>query len=134
MRQETSTLHEVYLTESEAQDILAGGIYTVSDGDTTIEVSVEPDEVNLSTGPTFDVPQEGEHLRDPEAPRWSSGEVRIEEVTDVPCEDFEITVQGIDTTVFRENPTCDPKAPVVKARYVNGSGTEYAFPVDRLER
>lgn len=137
MRSETTTLHEVYLTEGEARDILAGGIYTVeTESGEKIEVSVEPDDLNLSgaSRQEFDVPEVGEHLLDPEAPRWSSGEVRIEEVTDIPAEDFEITVQGIDTTVFRENPTCSPDAPVVKARYVGGSGTEYAFPVDRLER
>jgi len=49
------------------------------------------------------------------------------------AEDFNINDDSIyEKTVYSVN-NCEADEPVIMARYVEGSGDEYAFPVSRLE-
>ncbi|AGM11557.1 hypothetical protein M199_gp109 [Halogranum tailed virus 1] len=129
-RIEEDTTHEVYLTDEEMHRINEGGVAVFEINGDEVRVGAEPE---YFEEPDYPVPNDGMHVFDPEAPRWSSGEMEVIEVTDVPADEYEITVKGRDTTVFRENPSCDPDAPVVRARYVAGSDRIYAFPCDRLD-
>lgn len=83
----------------------------------------------------YTLPSAGDIVYDTEGPDW--GESTRMEVTDVlwntRAENFNIKDDSIyEKTVYSVN-NCEPDEPVIMARYVEGSGDEYAFPVSRLE-
>lgn len=93
-----------------------------------------------SPDPQFDVPDEGEVVRDMDTESWAEDErVYVTEVTDIPAHQYELEPDTLGElfevkTVADRNLSFDPNAPVVFGRYVSGSDKEYAFPADRLER
>lgn len=112
----------------------------------TIVSLVEKDRWGDSEDPSpdarFDVPEENEEVRDLDSPSWAEDSlVYVTEVTDTKAADYEIQPDDAGLgdlfnpeTVHDRNPAYSADAPVVIGRYLDGSGTEYAFPADRLER
>jgi len=82
---------------------------------------------------SYDLPDVGDVLVDPESnPRFGDGRV---EVTDVLHKESRLHYVDVDTgrrSVAYMNPSHPSDAPVVMARYVDGSDKEYAFPCTRL--
>jgi hypothetical protein len=97
---------------------------------------VAPDtERDTSNTGDYTLPSTGDIVHDTEGPDW--GESTRMEVTDVlwntRAKEFNINDDSIyEKTVYSVN-NCEPDEPVIMARYVEGSGDEYAFPVTRLE-
>jgi len=97
--------------------------------------TVENNERDTSNTGDYNMPSTGDIVHDTEGPDW--GESTRMEVTDVlwntPAKEFNINDDSIyEKTVYSVN-NCEPDEPVIMARYVEGSGDEYAFPVSRLE-
>jgi len=93
---------------------------------------VQQYEQNADWSQAYDLPEPGNVLVDPEAnPRFGDGRVEVSEVTHIPSHRYEIE-ECHNRSVARLNPTHPGDAPVVKARYVEGSDKVYAFPVTRL--
>jgi len=129
---------------------LSGEIFSMNLSDETREViqsttetnmieisenTVENDERDTSNTGDYTLPAIGDTAYDTEGPDW--GESTRMEVTDVlwntPAKEFNINDDSIyEKTVYSVN-NCEPDEPVIMARYVEGSGDEYAFPVSRLE-
>lgn len=91
-------------------------------------------------GDTFTLPEEGEVVRDTEAPDWSdTGQVIVQNVTNSVASDYVIEeksgVRRVET-VNTLNLNHPPNAPVVEAAYLSvdgGQSDTYAFPVTRLD-
>lgn len=95
--------------------------------------------------PTY--PEPGEIVVDQNPPEWSEGnELEVVEVlSDVTAEEYVVQGQNSDTTidaalqswddktVADANPSYSSDEPVIIAEYIDGNGTEYAFPASRLE-
>lgn len=93
---------------------------------------VQQYEQNADWSQAYDLPEPGDVLVDPEAnPRFGDGRVEVSEVTHIPSHRYELE-ECHNRSVARLNPTHPGDAPVVKARYVEGSDKVYAFPVTRL--
>jgi len=82
----------------------------------------------------YDLPEVGDVLTDPESnPRYGDGRVKVVEVTEQPSRTCHVDVKTGRRSVAYLNPSHPADAPVVKARYVEGSDKVYHFPVTRLE-
>lgn len=94
---------------------------------------VQQYEQNADWSADYDLPEVGDVLVDPESnPRFGDGRV---EVTDVLHKESRLHYVDVNTgtrSVAYLNPSHPADAPVVMARYVEGSDKEYAFPVTRL--
>lgn len=84
---------------------------------------------------TYDLPDVGDELVDTEAnPKFGDGRV---EVTDVLHKESRLHYVDVNTgrrSVAYMNPSHPADAPVVMARYIEGSDKEYAFPCTRLSK
>lgn len=128
------TDYDALLTEDE--------LAALNRGD-TVSFDVDGSSVTLRAPvnwPTWDVPSEGEVLRDTEAPHWSNGRVTVEEVPGedgeyIAAEDYTIRPDGVATNVAQYNYLTgeDREAPVVVVTYESGD-RPYAMPITRLER
>lgn len=125
------------LTDEEQQDIenWVEGL----DSDDGPEPSAEPDDIEAIdlTHPEeqnwmlANIPDEGDHLLDPESPdKFGDGVVEVQEVANDCAAGYYING---DETVADRNPVHPKEDVVVVATYVDGSDKEYAFPLMRLE-
>jgi hypothetical protein len=131
---------EVRLPFEDLQDEMTGDILSLGLSDSTKEnLSNDGLVTNTSSdGQSDNVselgPDVGDIVMDSESENFSSGRVRVTEVTDTPCSEHTIEkINGRETTVADENIGHPRDAPVVMGEYVDGSSKEYAFPLTRLE-
>lgn len=84
----------------------------------------------------YDVPEVGDVLHDPKSPVPSDypDDVEIIEIPGEISADYELPYDVEADTPAEANPDEPADAPVVLGEYVEEPGTEYAFPVTRLEK
>lgn len=88
-------------------------------------------------GDSREMPSVGQIVYDEAPPTWSDdNSLEVVEIPSTSADEY--TIEGLGglfgTTVADENPTYPEDDPVVVCEYLGGSGSEYAFPLSRLER